>query len=114
MTGSQGRHWSEDEKRAVCREAVEGSDPVAQVAKRHGLKKGRLYYWLKDPRFNPGLEGATAVTPTAGFISVRVVEETEVVPVTVSTEPAPDIAGEDFHLEVPPCRRSSGFLERCN
>ncbi|KZL05362.1 Transposase [Pseudovibrio axinellae] len=56
MTESQGRRWSDDEKRAICREAVEGSDPVAHVAKRHGIRKARLYYWLKDPRFNPALE----------------------------------------------------------
>ncbi len=58
MKKSNERGWSDDDKRAVCREAVEGSSPVAHVAKRHGTNKARLYYWLKDPRFNPGLEGA--------------------------------------------------------
>ncbi len=54
MKKSYERRWSDDDKRAVCREAVEGSSPVAHVSMRHDINKVRLYYWLKDPRFNPG------------------------------------------------------------
>ncbi|MGH0002584.1 transposase [Pseudovibrio ascidiaceicola] len=84
MTGSQGRRWSDEDKRAVCREAVEGSDPVAHVAKRHGIRKARLYYWLKDPRFNPTLEENAANPSQTGFIPVSVEDEDTSQPIAVN------------------------------
>ena len=92
MTESQGRRWSDDEKRTVCREAVEGSDPVAHVAKRHGIRKARLYYWLKDPRFNPTLEEQAAEPTNAGFISVSIEEKNTLPPIATSTETPQDTA----------------------
>ncbi len=86
MTESQGRRWSDNEKRAVCLEAVEGSAPVAHVAKRHGIRKARLYYWLKDPRFNPALEEKAAEPTKAGFISVSVDAEEAPQPISVNSE----------------------------
>lgn len=80
MTESQGRRWSDDEKHAICREAVEGTDPVAHVAKRHGIRKARLYYWLKDPRFNPAFEEKVVEPTKAGFISVSVEEAPQPIP----------------------------------
>ncbi|WP_153039335.1 transposase, partial [Pseudovibrio axinellae] len=75
MTKTSGeRRWSDHAKRAISREAVEGSDPVAQVAKRNGLKKRRLYYWLKDPRFNPTLKGNTATTPEGRCCNIPALE----------------------------------------
>ena len=92
MKKSDERRWSDEDKRAVCREAVEGTDPVAHVAKRHGIRKARLYYWLKDTRFNPSLE-EKAVEPTkAGFFSVSVEQENTPPPIAASAASAPDIA----------------------
>ncbi|KZL18398.1 Transposase [Pseudovibrio axinellae] len=88
MTESQGRRWGDEDKRAVCQEALEGSLPVAQVAKRHGIRKARLYYWLKDPRYNPTLEGSSIATTGAGFVSVRIVEENMLSSAVVNAEQA--------------------------
>lgn len=88
MTENQGRRWCEEGKRAVCQEALEGSLPVAQVARRHGIRKARLYYWLKDPRYNPTLEGSSIATTGAGFVSVRVVEENMLSSAVVNAEQA--------------------------
>ncbi|KZL15345.1 Transposase [Pseudovibrio axinellae] len=82
------RRWSDDDKRAVCQEALEGSIPVAKVATQHGLKKARLCYWLKDARYDPTLDGSSLHTTETGFVSVSVIEESALRPVMANTEPA--------------------------
>ncbi|SDQ12748.1 transposase [Pseudovibrio sp. Tun.PSC04-5.I4] len=88
MKDSEERRWSEADKRAVCQEALEGSLPISHVARQHGIRKARLYYWLKDRRFNSTLEGNSAYTSEPSFVPACVVEESVSKPVVVSAEQA--------------------------
>ncbi len=99
MKKSEERRWSEEDKRAVCREAVEGTDPVAHVAKRHGIRKARLYYWLKDARYNPTLEGQPSPMNANGFVSLSVVEKSVSRSVAVHAEPTEE-AAKPISLEI--------------
>ncbi|WP_310619980.1 IS66-like element accessory protein TnpA [Flexibacterium corallicola] len=65
-------YWSEENKRSICQQALSDTEPVAQVARRNGLNKGRLYNWLKDARYNPSLSAAVPKTEPPAFIPVSV------------------------------------------
>ncbi|MGO9545747.1 MAG: IS66-like element accessory protein TnpA [Rhodomicrobium sp.] len=41
------RRWSEDEKQAIIREALQPSVNVSAVARRHGIKPSLLFRWRK-------------------------------------------------------------------
>ena len=45
------RHWSAEEKRAICRQTRAPGVSVARVARRHALNANLIFKWLKDPRF---------------------------------------------------------------
>ncbi len=44
------RSWSADEKRAIVAEAQDGGEPVAAVARRHGMNANHLHQWLTRAR----------------------------------------------------------------
>src|SRR3954464_8722864 len=46
-------HWSDEEKRSICREIRAPGVSVAQVARRHALNVNLIFKGLKDPRFAP-------------------------------------------------------------
>ncbi|WP_310622344.1 IS66-like element accessory protein TnpA [Flexibacterium corallicola] len=65
-------YWSEEEKRSVCEEALSSPESIAQVARRNGLNKGRLYNWLKDKRYNPSPKPAIDTPVSTAFVPVSV------------------------------------------
>lgn len=44
------RSWTPDEKVAIVREAESGRDPVAVVARRHGMNANHLHLWVSRAR----------------------------------------------------------------
>ncbi len=44
------RSWTPDEKLAIVKEAESGLDPVAVVARRHGMNANHLHLWVSRAR----------------------------------------------------------------
>ena len=65
------RHWSAEEKRAICQQTRAPGVSVAQVARRHALNANLIFKWLKDPRFAP----VAAVEEKPVFLPVEVRED---------------------------------------
>ncbi|WP_310619999.1 IS66-like element accessory protein TnpA [Flexibacterium corallicola] len=101
--------WSTKDKRAICQEAMSAKESVAQVARRHGLNKGRLYNWLKDERYNPSERDHNAEPTGQPFIPVSVEE----LPDSTSTlcDPTPPETGSEPAL-VMEIRMTSGHEVR--
>jgi len=51
-SGGRGvrRRWSVDEKLAIVRESEVSGDPVAVVARRHGMNANHLFIWRQKAR----------------------------------------------------------------
>ena len=47
------RHWSDDEKREICRQATVPGVSVSLVGRRYDVNANQVFNWLKDPRFAP-------------------------------------------------------------
>ncbi len=47
------RHWSDEEKREICRQTGVPGVSVAQVGRRYAVNSNLIFKWLKDPRFAP-------------------------------------------------------------
>ncbi|WP_310622321.1 IS66-like element accessory protein TnpA [Flexibacterium corallicola] len=72
MSKKNKTYWSEEDKRTVCEEALSSRESIAQVARRNGLNKGRLYNWLKDKRYNPSPKPAIDAPEPTAFVPVSV------------------------------------------
>jgi transposase len=68
------RSWSMDEKRRMVAETLEPGASVAKVAHRHGVNANLLFTWRRELA-----AGNLAATP----------RPVELVPVTITREPAP-------------------------
>ena len=51
--GRKLRHWSVDEKKAICLQTLAPEVSIAQVARRYAMNANLIHKWLKDPRFAP-------------------------------------------------------------
>ncbi len=75
------RTWSAEEKRAIVAEAEDGAEPVAAVARRHGMNANHLHQWLARAREGRlcGRRGRPPRTPKTageiGFIALGMVGE---------------------------------------
>jgi len=57
VVGTQGdgvrrtrRSWTIEEKRAIVQEAKTSGDPIALVARRHGMNANHLFNWMQRER----------------------------------------------------------------
>jgi transposase len=62
------RHWSAEEKRAICCQTRAPGISVAQVARRYALNANLIFKWLKDPRYAPG----DTTSDTQAFLPVEI------------------------------------------
>ena len=53
MDRRKKRHWSDEEKREICRQTGIPGVSVAQVGRRYAVNANLIFKWLKDPRFAP-------------------------------------------------------------
>ncbi len=65
VTADTRRRWSEDEKQAIIREALQPSVNVSAVARRHGMKPSLLFRWRKMAQKEAKPEAAPAFLPVS-------------------------------------------------
>jgi transposase len=66
------RLWTVEEKRSICQQTTAPGVSVAHVARRYALNANVIFKWLRDPRFAPGPDAASAEGPC--FLPVEIVE----------------------------------------
>jgi transposase len=79
------RHWSDQEKRSICSQALAAGVSVAQVARRYAMNANLIFKWLNDPRFLP--DGVVADEQTFLPIEIRseaLVDSTPLIDVPVA------------------------------
>ena len=89
------RHWSDEEKRSICSQALAPGVSVAQVARRYAMNANLIFKWLKDPRFSP---------------DVIVADEQTLLPVEIRSE-APVDSAPLIDGPVTACSEHAGRLE---
>lgn len=52
--GKRGVHVPKDVKDYILKRVKESGKPVADIAKEHGISKGRVYLWLKTETAGSG------------------------------------------------------------
>ena len=86
------RFWSDDEKAMICRQARMPGVSVSQVARRYDVNSNLVFKWLRDGRYVPTADGASAeglgptVEPEARFLPVEIVEHVRPAAVQESAE----------------------------
>jgi len=45
------RHWTIEQKRAICAETRQRGKSVSEVSRRHRVNANLVFKWLRDPRF---------------------------------------------------------------
>jgi len=91
MAGRKRRSWSDEEKISICLQTKTPGVSVSQVARRYAMSGNQIFNWLKDERFAPSVPDD--VGQGAVFL-----------PITVSSDPAPEPAAEYSPVSTLPSR----------
>lgn len=81
MAGRKRRNWSDEEKISICLQTKAPGVSVSQVARRYAMSGNQIFNWLKDVRFSPSEPD-------------EVIEDAVFLPITVSSDAAPEPAAD--------------------
>jgi transposase len=96
--GRSRRSWSLDEKLAVLEDLATSGDPLAEVARRHGMNANHLLSWRKQSR--AGTLGRRRGRPP-GQVSELSFVQVAVTPVTGGAAPTAFEADARIEVELP-------------